>query len=182
MKPFQPNPQQLEAITNGATKLWIPAKHDIANVSTDTITFLTLANEEQTWNLSEYLAVFSPLQPGESYFVQEEFSDLMKDSIWYKRVIDKVPEVSCKLWKPADQMTEAQSQYKLTVTDVEVKSVQDNYGNDKAELAGQSDNWLGYADDKFEQWYDSQYPNQPYSSSPTGFLITIERIKDVKEN
>ena len=177
MRPFQPNPQQLEALANGAVKLWMPLKgvRSTDKLQHMTTVLATFIDEEGNLVVKDV-----PLQPGESYFVQEEFIE-DPSQIIYKANFSKSNQ-DLEDWQPADQMIEAQSQYKLTVTDVEVKSVQDNYGNDKAELAGQSDNWLGYVDDKFEQRHDSQYSNQPYSSNPTGFLVTIERIEDAKEN
>jgi len=35
--------------------------------------------------------------------------------------------------------------------------------------------------ERFVPWHDSQYPNQPYSSNPYGFLVTLEAIEYNKD-
>ncbi len=63
MKPFLPNKQQLEAIANVATKLWIPMPP----------------------HPSSYVVRLkdSPLQPNEQYFVQEDFT-LFNSNVQYR--------------------------------------------------------------------------------------------------
>jgi len=69
MLPFEPNPQQLEALQNGATKLWIPfIETNLWGNRMDWCKkrLLDPANS-RAWNNS--LIGVSPLQPNEQYFL-----------------------------------------------------------------------------------------------------------------
>lgn len=167
MKPFKPNPQQLKAIDNGCTKLWIPVKHTILTITDETTTFLTLAKEEQTWDLKEYINVFSSLQPNEDYFVQEEFIEDPSQIIYKSDFFQSTQDLED--WTSANEMTEQQSRYKFRVIGVEVKLVQDLTALGFSFLAP-------HIEDGYVKWHDSQYPDTPYSSNPHGFLVDIERI------
>lgn len=198
MKPFKPNKQQLEVITNGCTKLWIPLEKDGKGYSE----YTHISTCDVCRNVSRVNVLLvckacvqkltSPLQQNEEYFVQEKFSDITdtyEESTnpatgfsYGKRGTVVLYKSTHKfnddhiVWTSAEQMTEEQSRFKFKVTEVEVEHVQGICGNRKAELAGKSDNWLGYITDEFIDWYDRQYPEHPYASGPRGFLVTIERI------
>jgi len=152
MKPFQLNPQQLDALANGATKLFIP---------------IALPDYGFSYDIKQQ---DSPLQPGESYFVQEK--QLNVDVIvGYQNgyPIEQLRDI------PADQMTEEQSQYKFTVTGMELKQVQDLLLREMVSLGIKNETAMT---ERFVPWYDIQYPDKPYSSNPAVFLITIERIEN----
>ena len=60
----------------------------------------------------------------------------------------------------------------FNVTSVEVKYLYDLAYGDFTGLGLRE--WV--KDIEVAEWYDSQYPDQSYSSNPVGFLVTIERI------
>jgi len=196
MKPFQPNPQQFEAIANGATKLFIPIDTAVHSLDVKpgvfqsampftcdwcngtgmdgTVACIDCYGTDKQFDIdcesqSEFIKKYSPLQPEESYFVQEEFIEDPSQVI-YKADFSKSNQ-DLEDWQPADQMTEAQSQYKFTVTGVEVKQVQ--------EL---NDELFDLVPNNGNTFMEEYFPDQPYSSNLAGFLITIERIEYVKEN
>jgi len=173
MKSFQLNPQQLEVITNGATKFWVPC--DIGGIEEMEDYYV---NQHLEYHLNgDLVKELSPLQPGESYFVQEDCAINDDGFIMYQCDCSE-PILNISTYTehtPANQMTEAQSKYKFTVTDVEVKQVQDIYEEDGGWLLFSIMPNVSITND-FQEWHDSQYPDQPYSSNPTGFLVTIERI------
>ena len=125
MAPFKPTPQQLEALQNGATKLWIPS----------TVTSIKTKCDEDLKYVHTLIIESSPLQVGEQYFC--------------------ITDTHCI----------------FTVTDVEVKQVQDLDIEDAFALGISCP-----AETEVMSWHDNQYPEQPYSTNPLGFLISIERI------
>jgi hypothetical protein len=151
MRPFQPTPQQLEAIEAGAEKLWIPTKHEVISITTETITFLTLAKEEQTWDVFEYMATFSPLQSGEQYFVHRINTTYNPGTKQMARTLG--------------------NRIEFTATAVEVKQVQDIDIDEGFALGIPCP-----CETEVSSWHNSQYPEHPYSSNPHGFLVTIEAI------
>ena len=161
MIPFQPNKQQLEAIRNGATKLWIPIITQDNGYSYDV--------QPQDCRL----------QPDNQCFVQEEFW-CIEGAVFYTADCDmksiKENDIDNEMTpQPADQMTKSQSRYKFTVTGVEVKNV--NKINLVEWLALCQSSKLDFEENGwtlFKQWHDSQYPDKPYNTKPTGFLITIK--------
>ena len=147
MKPFQPTPEQLEAIKSGATKLWIPL---------DLVSSIK-AKTNEDFNAAQTLIInaMSPLQPGEQYFVQEESTAPAPGRFEHS--------------VPAFMMQEEQSQYKFTATAVEVKQVQyvtmEEWQHVKEGLT---------VTESLSLWHDRQFPDQPYSSNPYGFLVDIQ--------
>jgi len=167
MKPFIPNEQQLEAIHNGATKLWLPAIKPIGSGQ-----FLVKLNSKGDFDKLYYrsqpelqlIECRLPLHPGESYFVQEA-----------KECYDPIYKPH-RYTSPAEQMTEPQpqpqpqSQYKFMVTGIEIKYVQDIECWQELNPDG--------AGGMNDMWINRQYPKQPYSSNPLGCLIDIEKIHE----
>jgi len=161
MKPFKPNPQQLGAIANGCTKLWIPLKSSYQDGKL--LTYYGDCKDE--YDNDEFVYKHSDIQPNGEYFVQEEFGDLFGDVV-YKANISKPIQ---GLFNPANQMTEQQSRFKFKVTGVEVKQVQNvNLGEWQEVKKGLT------ISESLSLWHDSQYPQQLYNSNPWGFLIDIE--------
>jgi len=145
MNPIQLNEQQIEALSNDVTKLWLPLPTDITVLSCEG----GIISYTQSGTLtSEYTEVFimteSPLQPGEQYFCMTNTHLI------------------------------------FTATDVDVKYVQDIEFNSIRAIGCPALTDLPKAprsmSDWFEKWHDSQYPDQPYSTKPVGFLVSIERI------
>ena len=177
MKPFKPNKQQLEALNKGATKLWIP----FSNTALDHFSNSDNLGHDFVWEDPEHIGhfvsgveVFSPLQPNEEYFVQGEL-DCPGD---------------CNMSAPC-QVCGSNGQFigtalttiaKFRVTGAEVKKALQDHTN-WSELGIPVERIYPHEEDgmpvkvyNVEQWHDSQYPKQPYSSNPNGFLIGIERI------
>jgi len=201
--PFQPNKQQLEAIARGATKIWIPIDSSVHSIIKKPDSFesarkfpcdcggvFPIGGCTDCYNtgiifdldcecMKEFVLEYSPLQPEKPYFVQEEFDRLgRRGHTLYKQANPGSEHITA--WQPADQMTEAQSQYKFTVGNVVVKQVQYLTIGDGQDLITSINQphislndgtWAKY----FTDWHDSQYPEQPYSQKPCGFLVTIER-------
>lgn len=180
MKPFQPNEQQLRAIHNGATKLWIPVSTKIA-VTINPIDKeygeclrYTYVEDGHTSirRYNEFYKEWASLQPGEQYFVQEDF---FRGKGTHSDVVNSIDnELTKKLLGDrvidSNQMTEKQSHYKFTVTNIEVKSAH-QLNLMESILRGMR----CYAS-SYKEWHDSQYPYQPYNTNPYGFLVAIERI------
>jgi len=177
MQPFKSNKQQLDALEADATKLWIPIP-DLVHIPT---VGEMLGRPLSNRFIGNLITTYSPLQPGEQYFVQEDFFETEGGNMLHRVNFTKF-KTTKNSWQPADQMTEEQSQYKFTVTSVEVKQVQDISIADYIRLGftdggtGGSIYFNGTAQESLDEWHDSQYPNTPYSSNPHGFLVSIERI------
>lgn len=205
MKPFRPNKQQLEALGKVATKLFIPLGEHTARIVLGVLeTYDGIVHElcvngnpyekdilliegmlESGIYDTEYMLRFfnscdlldiefySPLQPNEEYFVQVEQVETGPCAGIPSLGVPAMDVVTATV--PADQMTEEQSNYKFRVTGVEVEQLHEIY-----ERGGGWDLLSLYPSasitDDFIDWYDRQYPEQPYSIDPRGFLVTIERI------
>ena len=188
MQPFKSNKQQLDALEADATKLWIPIP-DLVHIPT---VGEMLGRPLSNRFIGNLITTYSPLQPGEQYFVQEEFKEMPptrsitnrygRQEVAYLYKSTYTFNGSHIDWQPTDQMTEQQSRFKFTVTNVEIKQVQDISVADYIGLGftdggtGGSIYFNGTAQESLDEWHDSQYPNTPYSSNPHGFLVSIERI------
>lgn len=171
MQPFEPNKQQLETLSNGATMLWIPIigtihKHE------NTITFNWNDITDTGSNLlyeSEYIKQTSPLQLGKQYFTQEKWRTELEINLSSTLIRISEDLLYPGHWQPANQMQEHQSRIKFTVTNVKVEQVSYLNGRDKTLYN------MGCYASSFSEWYDNQYPNQPYNTNPYGFLVTIKK-------
>lgn len=185
MQPFQPNEEQLEALNNGATMLWIPIPpHAHVNSSLESID-----NNLHNRYFNTLIKVHSPLHLGKQYFVQEKFID-DPSQIVYKADFSQSNQ-DLEDWLSANQMQEHQSRTKFTVTNIEVKIIKSLLYKDMPKLGityskdcVQLDDSLGeqcYSKqcslvDNLIDWYNKQYPDKPYSTNPYGFLITIKLL------
>lgn len=173
MKPFLPNQQQLEAISNGATKIFIPI-----DVPKGFLFYKLRFNNG--WTVSHFnkeevtRQVISPLEKGKPYFVQEEHSMNGGFPLYTTDFRDSMELQKFDDYTPADQMTEEQSRLKFTVTDVEVRQSKSIDIVTVQDLRGSFT--IAYNKFRFGMWHDRQYPEQPYSQNLHGFLVSIERI------
>jgi len=180
MNPIQLNEQQIEALNNGATKFWFP----LSNLALDQYSNSDDLGHDFTWENPEHIGhwvsgveVFSPLQPNEQYFVQEQTEcpgdcnmgqacQLCGSNGQFIGTVDYMPN-SCSI--------------KFTATDVEVKHVQDivywsELGLFPVKQYPHPESGIKVSEYRPNYWHDSQYPDQPYSQNPVGFLISIKRI------
>lgn len=143
MKPIQLNEQQIEALSNGATKLWLPI-----DVPLDPEIVSQLVYQQTVGSVAifrhEGISISVPLspQPNEQYFCMTDTHLI------------------------------------FTTTGVKVKHVQDDTINWYEVNPAMSIPHIGHDWNNITDWHDSQYPDQPYSTNPIGFLVSIERIND----
>lgn len=189
MKPFEPNKEQLEAIINGATMLWIPVNNNVFDIdiqSNGMISYeehgdeyIVFANE----TVEDFIYNHSPLQPNEQYFIQEHSCSYCDgtDFIYEPKPLndyrcthcDSLHECDHELQQP-HQMQEHQSNIKLKVTNVEAKQIQHLTMGEWFSLVENDRKYFGDTV-AHRNWHDNQYPNQPYDTNPIGFLITIQK-------
>lgn len=161
MKPFKPNQQQLEALNNGAAKLWFPMDDDL--------NYVDILSGAQPSSIAAFASEMSPLQPNEQYFVPQKVTCMGECNMGqacqccgsngqYIGTVEYMP-VSCSI--------------KFTTTNVEVKYAQDLTLREMVSLGIKNETAMT---ERFVPWHDTQYPDQPYSSKPVGFLVSIERI------
>lgn len=191
MNPTQLNKHQTDAVLAGSTKLFVPIDTSVHSINITDRTFesarnfpcdcggvFPIAGCTDCYNKGvifdldceceeEFILKYSPYQPKEQYFVQEEFTNEIN-------VIYRLGgPYGIGWWTSANQMTEDQSRIKFTVADVEVKPVQELELRQMVAMGIKNETAMT---ERFVPWHDSQYPDQPYSTKPIGFLVSIERI------
>jgi len=180
MKPFKPTKHQLESIKSGATKLWVPLTNQLVTLC------LSDPLEKDLSMFKAFIVKYSPLQPNEQYFVQEDYfnidksrcSCIMTQALKYASDYDFSNSIfENEQLIESQHMDWYQSRFKFTVTNVEVKQVQDLSLHDIIAVGlNINDRYPDGLPKAFGRWYDSQYPNQPYSTNPTGFLVSIKYL------
>ncbi len=124
MKPTQLNKEQINALLNGASMLVMSIPENLQEL------------KPTIRQIKSFISMFSPLQMGEEYFVQEEFmysevvniiryridaDNNLRDDLTYEELMD----YKTINWKDASQMQEHQSRLKFKCIEIEVKRVQD---------------------------------------------------------
>lgn len=195
MKPIQPNKEQIEALKNGATTLWIPIDKEIYSIHNGLIEFQGGDGASDVETIKEYIEGYCPLQIGQEYYVQEEFCEGLEDGydhsspvvIYYKNDnqelewVDSDWEPCSPPWRDTNEMQPHQSRFKFIPIDTHIKRCQSICSLYYTSLTGSM--LLGHNDPDFdfnlwfEHWHNKQYPNQPYENNPFGFLMKIERIQ-----
>lgn len=150
--PIKLNSEQLEALSLGAEKLWFP----LLNEALDQYSNADDLGHNFVWEDPEHIGhwisgveLFSPLQPNEDYFVHRVNNTYNPGTKQMARTLGNA--------------------IKFKVTGVKIKRCKelDDYWQELNPdgAGGMNDMWL-----------NRQYPEQPYSSNPHGFLVTIQRI------
>ncbi len=125
MKPIQLNEEQIKALLDGGSMLVMPITKNLQEL------------KPTIRQIKSFISMFSPLQTGEEYFVQEEWEttiankSYLYEDIKYQIVYKVDNKTLCKTWQDASQMQEHQSRLKFKVIEVGVK---DNNFNVKVEV------------------------------------------------
>ena len=166
MKPTQLNKEQINALLNGASMLVMSIPENLQEL------------KPTIRQIKSFISMFSPLQMGEEYFVQEEFmysevvniiryridaDNNLRDDLTYEELMD----YKTINWKDASQMQEHQSRLKFKCIEIEVKRVQDINVNNIPYI--QTKMWA------FDKWLEKQGIN--YKENPYIFLAKVEVIK-----
>lgn len=151
---IQLNQYQLESLSNGATAL-------LFVVEDERLIDIWENKRHSDEDTKMFLNLFSPLQPNQEYYVQEEFVDAPMMGMLFKNDNALV----CNNWLPASQMTYEQSRYRFTVKSIEVKRVQELTQEEWVKMNRLPSSYL----------FNEQYGQGTYESNPYIFYVVIEK-------
>lgn len=124
--------------------------------------------------LREFFLRYSPLQPVDEFYIQEEFVINTKYPEYIRggkqNLIYKNSQFSFRVkgWKPKSQMTYEQSRHKGVCVSVELKRVQDMRGNEREKASHYS---LLF---DFKSWLDQNFGHGTYEQNPWVFVVTFK--------
>lgn len=192
MKPIKLTKEQIEAILNGATMLYIHMWGNEALLNHNDYDFLEIREgcndsyQEVVFKNknNEYITIDSLLKIGEEYYVQEPFN--LNGAEWGiakpSKINYKIDGESGHNWMQRTRCRPEYSRIKFKVTNNQVKRVQaitlssdTIFKIDPNLISGNLT--LDGKISAFIDWFNKQYSNQPYKDNLYGFLVTIERIK-----
>ena len=162
--------QTIDALLNRASMFIVP----ISEGTNEHVEDFKLYGDD-----SKIIECHSKLQRGDNFFVQEEFAMDIVNYIHYLADYDNEYDRNQMDYHygiiEASKMTEKQSRYKGIIVDVDVKRVQEIYGNYKAILMNTSDE-LGYIESQFKKWFNTQFKVK-YEDNPCVFLYIVKEEK-----
>ena len=151
---IQLHEKQIEAINNGATA------------------FIMMVNKNQqglcpphSKQLKSFIEMFSPLQVGQKFFIQEEYCCVVCNS--YQSMNHNIKCGICH-----HDNSESRENLTLTTATIEVKRVQELTIGDNRKITANTCFSLSDND-----WLDSIYGQGTYESNPYVFIVTFEKDK-----
>ena len=164
-KAIQVHPLQLEALNNGATALLFVIDEKWQKLLNDAI------KDSSIYYLYDEINKDSPLQAGDSFYLQEEFYTTGEsDKIYFSNT--GYPRCMSLKKHDASEMTYEQSRYKYDVVSVEVKRAKELSIDDAKRLTGYS--WERVCEIQPSNWFDEQYGQSTYESNYNCFYVVIK--------
>jgi hypothetical protein len=199
MKPIQLPKQTIEAILNGAEYILLPIKGELFHEALKN-TYLQQGRTDEVKlivkNHNTFVDMCRQIQPNESYYIQEEFLDIIKGvttAIIYKQEHEQSTDEKEIRFDESSKMTPEQSRIHFACESVEIKRLQELKNKELLNL-GFSE-YKTYEDFRYEfsptysslfvkgievflntfkHWFNSQHKQQ-YEDNPYCILAKIKR-------